>query len=86
MFHLIKNKLSINIRHHLPTEHTPTLPSQCQVNAESCKKYSTIVFAKKYDNKVPGHRKKTRCLTLFRGEGHQIAIAHKFETYCLPGL
>ena len=65
MFHLIENKKSVKIPHRLPIEHAPAPPSQCQVNAESCKTYSTIFFEKD-DNKVPEHREKTVVLTLFR--------------------
>ena len=39
MFHLIKNKKSVKIPHRLPIEHA-------HASAESCKGYSTIVFAK----------------------------------------
>ena len=58
MFHLIKNKQSIKIPHRLPIEHTPEPPSQCQVNAESCKKYNTIVFTKNTATKCQDTEKK----------------------------
>ena len=76
MFHLIKNNLSIRTPHRLPTEHTPALPFQCQVNAESCKKYSTIVFTKNTATNCQETEKKQLVVSQ---RGHQIAIAYKLR-------
>ena len=64
--------------HRLSTEHDPASSFQYQVNAKSCYKYSTIVSAKKYDNKMPNIEKRL-LLGLFSQRGHKIAIAYKLK-------
>ena len=76
MLHLIENKISIKIPHRLPIKHTPAPPSQ--VNAESCKKYSTIVFAKGTTTKCQNTEKRS-VFDSFSQRGHQIAIAYNLR-------
>ena len=78
MFHLVKNKKSIEIPHRLPTEHAPSPSFQCQINSESCKKYRTIVLEKVRQQNVRTQRKDC-CFDSFSPDCNSIQI----ETGCL---
>ena len=82
MFHLIKNEKSIKIPHCLPIEHAPAPPSQCQVNAESCKKHSTIVFAKSTTPKCQNTEKRS-LFSLCFAEKTPDCNSIQIETDCL---